>query len=117
MTIPTWPVTLPQFFLRDGYSETAPDNLISSDVSIGPAKIRRRTTSAIRSIAGGIVLTEAQYAIFANFLASNLMSGALPFTFPDPHHGAPLLVRLHGPPTYAPDGIDWHVNISLEVLP
>jgi hypothetical protein len=117
MTVPVWPATLPQYFLRDGYSETDPDNLISSDTSIGPAKLRRRSTSAIRPIAGTIVVTEAQYAIFQSFRANDIKSGALPFTFPDPHTRAAILVRLHGPPTYSVDGKDWHIGIALEVLP
>jgi hypothetical protein len=103
--------------LKDGYGETAQNNLISSTVSIGPAKVRRRTTASIRPIAGALIMSETQYQTFTSFFLADIKSGSLPFTFPDPHAGADLLVRLHQPPTASPIGICWRVDISLEVLP
>ncbi|RUM06819.1 hypothetical protein [Rhizobium chutanense] len=117
MTVPSWPSSLPQMFLRDGYSEEGADNLIASNVSVGPAKVRRRTTANVRPITGSMMMNETQYQAFIDFVADDLKDRAIAFSFPDPHGGSPLLVRMRQAASVAAVGIDWRVQIGLEVLP
>ncbi|MBX4884046.1 hypothetical protein HJA90_10670 [Rhizobium bangladeshense] len=117
MTVPSWPATLPQAFLKDGYSEEEADNLLASNVSVGPAKVRRRTTSDVYPITGSMMMSEAQRQIFRSFVQADTKDRAIAFTFPDPHGGSALLVRMRQPPSYAAIGISWRVQIALEVLP
>jgi len=117
MTVPSWPVTLPQAFLKDGFSEEGADNLLASNVSIGPAKVRRRTTSNVEPITGTMMMSDTQRQAFKAFVKDDIKDRSIAFTFPDPHGGSALLVRMRAPPTYTPIGISWRVQIALEVLP
>lgn len=117
MSVPAWPNTLPQRFLRDGYTEDGADNLIATDMSIGPAKTRRRSTAAVEQISGIVMMSENQFSAFKAFVKADTKDRSLPFTFPDPHGGAALLVRMPHPYSISPVGIEWRVQISLEVLP
>lgn len=117
MSAPAWPGTLPQKLLRDGFAEESPDNLIVSDMSVGPAKVRRRTTAAVRMIRGTLHMTSAQVSTFRTFVKTTIADRSQPFTFPDPYGGAALLVRMPTPYRVSAVGIDWRIDIELEVLP
>ncbi|NLS03626.1 hypothetical protein HGP14_09680 [Rhizobium sp. P32RR-XVIII] len=117
MSAPDWPSTLPQSFLRDGYAEEGADNLIVSEMSVGPAKMRRRTTANVRKISGGIRVTDDQFATLRSFVSDTIADRAMPFIFPDPHGGADLLVRMTSTYKVATLGLEWRVDIELEVLP
>lgn len=117
MTVPSWPASLPQVFLRDGYDAQGADNLIASSVSIGPAKVRRRTTAAVKPLSGSMTVSEAQYQTLVDFVENDIADRSKAFTFPDPHGGSPLLVRMTQPIKEASVGADWRIQIILEVLP
>ena len=116
MTI-TWPSELPQHLLRDGFSKKSPDNLIASEVSIGPAKVRRRTTAAVTPISGSLIMTDAQLDQFEDFVENDIAQRSKAFNFPDPRSGSPMLVRMTSAYMVEFLGQDWKVSISLEVLP
>lgn len=113
----SWPSTVPQYMLVGSYSEEAPNNLISSSVSVGPAKVRRRTTAGVGKISGSFMMTSAELALFETFVSSTIQDGALPFTFPNQRGGATKLVRLIPSYSIAPFGLNWSVSVELEVLP
>ncbi|MET3611738.1 hypothetical protein ABID16_000043 [Rhizobium aquaticum] len=113
----SWPNTLPQHFLREDFAGTSPDNLVASEMSIGPAKVRRRSTAAVSTMNGSMVMTDAEFTIFEAFVANDLAGRAKAFNFPHPRGGAPVLVRMTKSYTWVPDGIEWRVSIQLEVLP
>ncbi len=117
MTVPSWPAGLPQAFLKDGYSEEGADNLLASNVSVGPPKVRRRTTSNVEPITGSMKMTESQLAMLKGFVKNDIRDRSVAFTFPDPHGGSPLLVRMRQPIASSPMGIEWRVQVALEVLP
>ncbi|WP_246828126.1 hypothetical protein [Rhizobium binae] len=108
---------MPQAFMSEGYSEEGADNLLASNVSVGPAKVRRRTTANVRPITGSMAMREDEYQAFLLFVKNDIKDRALAFTFPDPHDGSSILVRMRQPHSTAPFGIDWRVQIALEVLP
>jgi hypothetical protein len=116
MSVPVWPSTLPRYFLKDGFTQDAADNLITSQTSVGPAKVRRRSTAGVEPLSGTIVMSLAQVAIFRNFVRNTIKDGAVPFTFPDPFGGADLLVRRKSH-SLSPWGTSWRVQLSLEALP
>ncbi|PTM92858.1 hypothetical protein [Mycoplana dimorpha] len=117
MSAPIWPASLPQAFLRNGFAEEEADNLIISEMSIGPVKMRRRTSANVRSISGAMHMSGAQVAEFRTFVRTTIADRSLAFTFPDPFGGTALLVRMTSPYRLSPRGIGWRVDIDLEVLP
>ena len=116
----TWPGSLPTDFLEQGFSETAPDNVIKSDMDVGPPKTRRRTSAAVRPIKGVIKMTTAQVATHDTFFTDTTFDGAEAFDWTDPRTGASVsfLYTPGAPPSYQPDGGDyWLVTINLLTMP
>ncbi|MBO9124846.1 MULTISPECIES: hypothetical protein [unclassified Rhizobium] len=112
-----WPDSLPKRFTVASYQETLPDNVIYSEVSIGPAKARRRTTANVWDQTGTMVMTYDQYRAFLRFRSEDVSDGAKAFWFPDRLGGPNLLVRFKEPPKATLDANLWQVAITLEVLP
>lgn len=77
--MPFWPTALPQAPLKDGYSDTAPDQLLRSDMESGPAKVRRRGTAKPHVAACTYVFTDEEATIFEDFALGTLAGGALAF--------------------------------------
>jgi hypothetical protein len=113
----SWPTTIPQYMLISSYSEEAPNNLISSSVSVGPAKVRRRTTAGVGKISGSFLMSSAEVALFEAFVSSDIQDGALAFTFPNQRGSGTKLVRLIPSYSIAPSGANWNISVQLEVLP
>lgn len=114
-----WPASLPQFFLEAGYREPLEDQLIESDMDAGPAKVRRRFTTATRIISGSIAMTQAQAAVFETFFATTCAGGSLPFTWVHPRTRAPATFRFRKPlPTVQQVSGDMVVYaLRLEMMP
>jgi len=114
----TWPATLPALLQISGLSETPPNNVIRTKMEIGPAKMRRRSTSGPRPISGEQILTTAQVATLDTFYVGTLIDGTTAFDWTHPRTGAAVEMRFVSPPTYAPAGGDyWRVMLKLEILP
>ncbi|MBY5698519.1 hypothetical protein [Rhizobium leguminosarum] len=112
-----WPDDLPRRFIVSSYQEARPDNVVYSEVAIGPAKARRRTTANVWDQGGTMVMTYSQYRSFLRFLSNDISDGAKAFWFPDRLGGENILVRVKEPPKVTLDGNLWQVSIALEVLP
>lgn len=125
MPVASWPSTLPQAPLAAGYREGLGETTLRTQMEIGPAKTRRRSTAAPRPLDWPLVLTRAQLAILRGFIDSDLEGGALPFTIREPLDDAEtLLVRLLEPiewqalPAVGSDGAQMvATTLKLEVLP
>jgi len=116
----TWPGTLPTDFLTQGFVESAPDNVISSDMDIGPPKTRRRASAAVRPIKGVLKMTAAQVATHDTFFTDTTYDGAEAFDWTDPRTGGSVsfLYSPGAPPTYESAGGDyWNVTINLLTMP
>lgn len=112
-----WPSTLPKALRLSGLSNSLPNQTIRSQMDIGPAKVRRRTTAAIEPISGSIVLTEAQTETLDLFFLSTLKGGALSFNWTHPRKLVTVEMRMVSPPKYDPaDGL-FIATLDLEVLP
>jgi hypothetical protein len=116
MTVPTWPADLPQNFTASSFNLEGPDNVMRSENSVGPAKVRRRTTSNVWKESGELFMTAAQYSAFLTFLAS-ILDGAKAFTFPSQVTGTGELVRMTAPHKARSVAAYWYVSLSLEILP
>jgi hypothetical protein len=112
-----WPDNLPKRFIVPSYQETRPDNVVFSEVSIGPAKARRRTTSNVWEQSGTMVMTYDQYRAFLQFVSVDISDRSKAFWFPDRLGGPNLLVRIKESPKASLDGNLWQVSLTLEVLP
>lgn len=119
--IDSWPEGLPQRFISDSFSTAMADNRLRSEVDVGPAKMRRRSSRAARPMSGSMLMTTSQLNdVLRPFVETDLGQGILPFMFPDPAGGDPILCR------FAADGLPswtherpgfWRVSVKFEVLP
>lgn len=114
----TWPLTLPQSPLLEGYRETPHDSTIRSPMDVGPSKFRRRSTVEGADIATAFVLTSSQVADLDTFYDSTLSRGVDAFDWTDPRLGTSESYRFTARPSYALLAPDlWRVEIQLERLP
>lgn len=120
-----WPPSLPSEALQAGLVETPPALTVRTEMSVGPAKVRRRFTAGVRVFElPPFILTRDQVAIFDAFFLDDLQGGALPFTWKHPRTANPIDFRIIGTPRYSPlsprqnGTVDrWQVTIALEALP
>lgn len=117
MSIPSWPATMPQELLMSGYSESPPNVALRTSMDIGPAKLRRRSTSAVRPITGEQIITTSQLADFKLFYNTDLLGGTLRFSWTDPVTEVAAEMRFSEPPSWAPEEGFYRLRMSLEILP
>jgi hypothetical protein len=116
----TWPESLPQAFLRQGYQEQLPPNVVRDAFDTGPNGLRRRATMQPFGVTGRMVMTTEQWDALLTFIEVDLAHRLAAFGFPEQGaDGTPQvwLVRMVGPPqrTNLREGY-WMVSLSLEVL-
>ena len=112
-----WPATLPQYVLQEGYAENGRENSIRSNMEQGPAKTRKRYTSAIRKFSVALYMTAAQVDIFDAFYESDLAFGSISFTWVHPRTQASGTFRILNQPAYTPTGPNYKVQFDMELLP
>ena len=115
--MPAWPSTIPQYFQRDGFEETPGNDTIRSPNSIGPDKVRRRTTANPEEIKGFIYMDQTEYTTFKAFYKDDLGRGSLSFTWVDPIDRSAATFRFMEKYKTAAAGAGFLVAIKLEKLP
>lgn len=114
--VDVWPETLPQCPLR-GYQEAMGDGRLISQTDTGPGKMRRRSSTVPDTLTGTFKASGAQLATLRTFVKDTLDEASLPFNYPAPRGGDPLLVRFRDVPSWNEVGPDaFVVGLSLEVL-
>lgn len=116
----TWPSSvLPAFdeFLVESYVENAPDNVIRTDMEIGPPKVRLRGTAAPVVCSGSMHMTSTQVVNFRTFFDDTVNYGADEFDTIHPRTTAAVSVSFIGNPSYQRSGHDWIVSFNFEILP
>jgi len=78
-----WPASLPQRFLDAGYSEEPGDNVLRSEMDVGPPKSRRRSTVAPKRITARMVMTKTQFASWKTYHEDTLADGTIAFDLED----------------------------------
>lgn len=111
--MPTWPVSLPQTPLIEGYSEQPPNIIIETKMDAGPPKARRRFSTGIRPIKIRMLMTTAQVEILDVFFVTTLQGGALTFDYNHPRTGASEVYRI-GNLNYTHRSNDFY-NVSFEL--
>lgn len=113
-----WPPTLPDYLLKDGYSEMPPEVTLRTRMETGPAKVRRRATNAVRPIRGTVRLSAAQKALLDAFYVDTLVGGSLAFDWVHPVTRGAASFRFVTRPTFTPAaGTNWNAALDLEILP
>jgi len=134
----SWPPTLPQHLLVQGFGQSLPEGRVRSANDVGPPKVRRRSSQNIYIITGQMVMTFDQWADLQTFVNSTTGGGTLPFLFRDPLskiepkleidftagtaliQGMPLLVRFGETLPAISEALSddlVRVTMELEVLP
>jgi hypothetical protein len=115
----TWPVTLPQLPLMDGYSESSPDGAIRTSMEVGPGKSRKRISAVVRPTTWPLYLeTSTQVDALMEFHDDTLAMGALPFDHPHPRKGGSnVSFRFTGGFVVVPRGVGYHTELPLEIMP
>ena len=115
-----WPVSLPQWVLRDGYRESEPDVLYGFQPDEGPAKQRPMFTVAILPFFLTVELDLDQVATFDTFYRDTLKDGTIPFNWVHPRSGVTIAFRFVGgqPQKVKLMGArNYRVSMILEVMP
>lgn len=118
MAANTWPASLPQQMVEDGFEQSLPDNLVRSQPDVGPALVRRKTLANVAPVTGAVLVDGAQLETLVLFFVTTLQSGALRFNWANPRTGAACEMRFTAPPKWAKAGGPlWRVSLSLEIMP
>ena len=115
----TWPESLPQLPLKDGYSEDFPDTVHRSSMEVGPAKMRQRISAQVRSTVWPLYLeTSEMVDTLEELYNDTLFGGTLPFEHPHPRKGgADIEFRFVKPPHIEPRGMGYQTELHLEIMP
>ena len=114
-----WPATLPQRFLRQGFSHTAPDNRVGFQPEQGEMMTRRRGSGAPERITGAINVDVDGWNVLWTFWKDTLRHGTDKFTWVHPITAAAgATFKFDSQPTTAPaSGGLLRVTLSLWILP
>lgn len=119
MTISTWPPTLPDYVLEQGYSEDLEDQTVESQMDAGLAKVRRRFTARVRRFQLTIQMDAEQAETFEAFFHDTLAGGSLPFDWRHPRTGLSTRFRFRKPvPKLTPVGGEYvRASFAVESIP
>lgn len=141
MTIPIWPIDLPQRSLVQGFQSSVRGNRLTTAPDVGQAKQRRRGP-AVRPVTCAVMVDFDGRAQFDQFYEEELNFGVTPFLIPDQQiddtqmsdelwnwladeSGNPLIIESwwlvqfgqNQPAVTAVDGLLFTVQFDLVVLP
>lgn len=114
----TWPAApFPQAPEPAGYSNVEADNVIRSPMGYGPAKLRQRTSQAIRNVKMSFFLDATDTATLDAFYITTL-SRVDSFTWIDHRDNSAATYRFVSPPAYTPFGSAsyWDIQLDLEII-
>ena len=114
---PTWPNTLPQCPLIDGYSRTPVESRLISTVDAGARKIRNRYLAVPENTTEVYMMTKAQLATFRTFFKDDIKRGAERFIKKDHTDDVDKEYRFTSPYQEAPAGpFLTKVTCNLEIM-
>lgn len=120
LMVATWPETLPQKLLVDGYSQSAANTLLRSEMETGPAKQRRRFSAGTVPLSGKLILDWDELDILRAFYDTTLVGGSLRFIWKDPidQLSGNAQMRFTSPITWTTYGAGlFSVSLNLEIMP
>jgi hypothetical protein len=117
MSVPAWPETLPQYVFIEGYNQAFPDLLQRTNMEVGPAKVRRRSSCGAAPLNCITYLTDDQFETLDDFYNDTLSAGALRFAWLHPVYETAVEMRFTKVPAWVREGKDLKVTMILEILP
>ena len=112
-----WDSTLPTQFQQDSYTEDNINNLIESEMNLGPYKSRPKSTEAYQTLKGALLLSTNQRATFYNFYKSTIAWGSLSFLFLVPGSEYDYMeTKIKSFSCVPVNGNTWKLTLSLIVL-
>ena len=120
LMVSVWPETLPQKLLVDGYSQSAANTLLRSEMETGPAKQRRRFSAGVVPLSGKLILDWDELDILREFYDTTLVGGSLRFIWKDPidQLSGNAQMRFTSPITWTTYGAGlFSVSLNLEIMP
>lgn len=119
MAIQLYPSTIQDNFARGTYVRAPGNNVIESEMELGPPKRRRRSTSRRDRISGQITLdNNTQYETFMDWFTITLKDGTEYFYFNDPVTAAQMVVSfVNGAPEIRDIGFQaYSVSLTMEII-
>ena len=118
MSIATWPSALPQLVEEQGYSGTAGDNVLRTDMEVGPPKQRVNTRVNGRQVTLAVYMDRDQYVnTFLDWWANAVAYGALNFEWTDPATEATAELRITDVYRERAESGYLRVEIPVEIVP
>ena len=112
----TWPITLPEYFMGQSYSENPRDSVIRTQNDIGPVSLRNRYTTTILEIRGQMRMTQTQVDTLQTFYADTL-NAVLTFNLTNPITAEVRELRFMSPPQFSHIGGEYYdVSLNLETV-
>lgn len=103
--MPTWPTTLPDYVLENGYQEQFPKNTVETEMETGAPKVRRRFTKVFRKFQCTMMMTTDQASVFEVFYFNTCAGGSASFDWVHPRKRTAMTLRFtQPPPTFQPYG-------------
>ena len=116
--MPAWPSTLPDSPLQDSYQEQPGANTIRTNMDTGPAKHRKRASSAPIAYEAQYLLENSLVETLPSFYDSDTEEGALTFDWPKPRDpSTTLTARFVSQPIVSSQGGLFLVRCQMESLP
>ena len=113
----SWPGTLPQTPLLQGFSQLERDTKIRSGMSYGPAKVRKRTTVIIYDVKMSLLLSTADKDILKTFYLTTTNEGIDKFDWVDHLNGGTVNYKFVGVIAWSRRSNLWFAQMNFEIVP
>jgi len=114
----SWESVFPLLTHLQNYVETPPDNILTTNMSFGPPKIRKRFTANVRFLQGQFIIPLSQVEEFDDFYLNNVYGGSQPFLIAHPRTGTTIRVKIISIKyNQQSQGKWWTVDVILMVVP
>lgn len=118
MSIPQWPSELPQLVEESAYQATAGDNVLRTEMEVGPPKQRLQTRRNGREVTLAVYLNKSEYKdTFLDFWKDTIAEGAENFEWTDPATEETAEIRVTGPFTERAENGYMLIEIPAEIVP
>lgn len=115
MAVVVYPTDLPQFTQLQG-SEQLPDNLVQTEMDMGPRQTRRRSTLAFSTLQVPFTVTTTVKDAIKDFYTDTLADGSLEFQKVDffEEGGTSFIYKFQSPPSFTWIGSNvWTTTFNL----
>lgn len=116
MATETWPATLPQSPLIEGFSDIPQDAVLRTEMT-ALSKQRNRFTAVVYDVTESYLMTPVQYNTFRTFFHDTLGNGAEDFFKPNPETGLTEVYQFVDVYESEFNGVQYRVDLSMERLP